>query len=208
MRSPRIAAVIGALAGLALMACEGAGMLPPPDPVRVSLQQGDVPAEFGRCPGSGAVDGYLRELRSAGPAAHDELQAAWRDAQSRGAAAGAVSVYASQPAACTARLGTGDGPSVSTVVVSFRGEAAAAAQYRHGMLGFTTPSEDREVAGLTRGPATGAGRNSWVLERSVRGRALIVGYWERDAVVVLFVAVDADPLRAKQALSAVDRRIG
>ena len=96
---------------------------------------------------------------------------------------------------------------MTSLVVEFHDDAAARAAYQRGVLGFTTPNEDAAVAGMNRGAATGFGRNAWVLQRSVDGRSLIVGLWERDAVLVLVVAVDADPLNTQRALSAVDGRI-
>jgi hypothetical protein len=202
-RGSRLAAV---LVWVALVACQGPGATPP-DPAQVGLQRGDLPAELHRCPASGDVAAFARSLQPADAAAHDELQSAWRDLQHGGAMQAAVTAYTVQPAACTARIGTGDGTSVTSFVVRFRDDGAATSAYQRGVLGFTTPSEDAEVPNMARGAATGIGRNAWVLQRSVGGRSLIVGLWERDAVLVLFVAVDADPLHAKQALSQVDGRI-
>jgi hypothetical protein len=153
------------------------------------------------------MDGYLRTLQRSSVPAHDELLAAWRDLQRRGGVEAAVAVYAAQPAACASRLGAGDGASVTTLVVRFRDDGAASAAYQQGVLGFTTPSEDAAVPNMMRGAATGIGRNAWVLQRTAQGRALVVGLWERNAVLVLFMAVDVDPLHAKQALSTVDGRI-
>ena len=207
MRSTRTALLAGVLAWLAVAACQAPGPPVPPDPGRVGLQAGDLPASLKRCPASGAVDGYLRSLQAANRAAHDELAAAWQDLKRRGAAQAAVTVYGERPTACTARLGTGEGASVSTMVVTFQAENAASDTYQRGFLGFTTLGADQEVDDMKRGAATGIGRNAWVLQRSVQGRALIVGLWERDQVAVLFIAVDEDPLHAKQALSSVDGRI-
>ncbi len=206
MRSPRAVLLAGALVWVAV-ACQTPGAIGPPDPSRVGLQAGDLPGDLKRCPASGTVDGYLRGLLGADRAAHDELATAWEDLKRRGAAQAAVTVYAERTAACTARLGTGEGASVSTVVVTFQDEKAASDAYQRGVLGFTTLGEDQEVDDMKRGAATGMGRNAWVLQRSVQGRALIVGLWERDQVAVLFIAVDEDPLHAKQALSSVDGRI-
>ena len=206
MRSPRALVAAGALAWLALVGCTVAGA-PTVSPAQIGLQQGDLPSELARCPASGEIGGYLRSPQPSNRPAHDELQSAWQDLQRHGATQAAVTVYAAEPAACAARLGTGEGTSVSSLVVQFRDDAAATAAYQRGVLGFTTPSEDADVPGMDRGAATGVGRNSWVLQRSVQGRVLIVGLWERNAVLVLFVAVDADPLNAKRALSDVDGRI-
>jgi len=206
MPSRRAEVLLGALVWLALVACEGPGV-PTRSPAQIGLQMDDLPAGVQRCPASGDIETFLRRLKVSGSPAHDELLGAWQDLRGHGAVEGAVTVYTVKPAACSARLGTGDGTSVTSIVVRFRDDNAARAAYRRGMLGFTTPSEDAEVPGMSRGAATGVGQNAWVLERSVQGRALIVGLWERDEVLVLFVAVDADPLNAKHALAAVDERI-
>ena len=206
MRSYRAAAVASALAWLALVACEGAGA-PSVPPAQIGLQRGVVAPTLVRCPASGDIGAFLHSPKPNQQPAHDELLSAWQDLQHHGAAKAAVTVYAAQPPACAARLGTGDGETVTSLVVEFHNDGAAAATYERGVLGFTTPHQDAEVAGMDRGAATGIGRNSWVLQRSVDGRSLIVGLWERNAVLVLFVAVDADPLNAKRALLAVDGRI-
>ena len=206
MRSP-CAPLVAALVALALAACDAATLTPPPDPVKIGLQAGDLPASLQRCSASGDVDAYLRDVQGRNRDAHDELAAAWTDLQRRGATGAAVAVYAEQPAACGARLGTGAGPNVSSVVVRFKDEKAAASAFRRGMLGFSTPSEDEEIDDMTLGPATGLGRNAWVLERSVQGRSLIVALWERHEVTVLLMAADADPLHAKRALAAIDGRM-
>ena len=164
-------------------------------------------AEIGRCPGSGAIDGYLRELGRRNPGARDELRTAWADLKRRGAVSAAVAVYTARAVACDARLGAGDGPSTSSLVVAFQSEEAAAGAYRQGMLSFTTPGADEEVDGLVQGAATGLGRSAWIVQRQVNGRATLVAYWQRHTVAAMVIAVDEDPLHARQALTAVDGRI-
>jgi len=198
-----------ALALLSLLSCDMTSppAAPPPDPAAISLQPGDLPDDFQRCPASGDIKRYLQFLERTSATGREELASGWRDLQLNGAAGAAVTVLAQQQAACGARLGTGAGPSATTVVVRFRDEGAATAAYQRGMLGFATPNEDQEVAGMVRGAATGVGRNAWVVERSVNGRSLLVGLWQRHLIAVLFVAIDSDPLHTKQAMAAVDRRI-
>jgi hypothetical protein len=196
-----------ALVCIGLVACDAALVSQPPDPGPIGLQQGDLPSNMPRCPASGPIDGYLRELQTKDPAAHDELQAAWRDLQKTGATRAAVAVYATQPGACTARLGAGSGSSMTSLVVAFKDETVASDAFRRGVLGFATPSDDQQVDGMTRGFATGLGDSSWMLERSIQGRSLIVAYCERHAVTAFVVATDTDPLHAKQAAAAVAGRI-
>ena len=205
----RYALGLGALALLSVLSCNVTSAPAPrqPDPTVISLQTGDLPADFQRCPASGDIGRYLQFLQGTSTAARDELASGWRALQLNGASRAAVTVLAQQQAACGARLGTGAGPSVTTLVVRFRDEGAAASAYEHGMWGFATPSAEAEVAGMARGAATGIGRNAWVLERSVNGRSLLVGLWQRHLIAVLLVAVDSDPLQTKQAIATVDGRI-
>jgi hypothetical protein len=198
--------MVGALTALGLGACNLAGAPPPVDPAQVVLQPGDI-AGLQRCAGSGPIDGWLTHLSGPGRAAHDELSTTWSDLRHQGADEAAIAVYTAQPATCAARMGTGPGASASSLVVRFRDENAAVAVYRSGLLGFATPGEDQQVQGMSRGAATGIGRNAWTMQEVVSGRQLTVGLWARNATVVLFVTADVDPLHAKQALNAVDGRI-
>lgn len=202
----RSALVASTLIGLTLVACDATGAHGQPDPVAIGLQSGDLPGEFQRCSSSGEINSYLRVLQARNQTARDELASAWREVQDYGGSQAAVTVYSQQRAACDARLAAGDGPNVTTAVVRFHNESAASDAYPRGMFGFPTPSEDAAVPGLTRGVATGLGRNAWILQRSVSGRSLMVALWQRHLVAVLFVAVDADPLHGSQAIAAIDRR--
>lgn len=206
MRSTAHAALVGLLAWLALSACD-AGPPVTPDPVQAGLQAGDVPANLRRCPGSGAIDGFLQELGRRNPAARDEVQQSWRELKQAGGSDAAIDLFAAAPAACAARLGTGDGTTVASYVVRFRDEQSAAAAFRKGMLGFGTPNQDEQIEGLTQGAATGVGQTSWIVQRQVGGRALFVACWQRGAMAALLLGVDLDPLHARQAMTAVDGRI-
>lgn len=206
MRWHRSGLVASALIGLTLVACDATGAHGQPDPAAIGLQSGDLPGEFERCSSSGEIGSYLRVLQARNQTARDELASAWREVQDYGGSQAAVTVYSQQRAACDARLAAGDGPNVTSVVVRFHNQSAASDAYQRGMFGFSTPSEGAEVPGLTRGMATGVGRNAWILQRSVNKRSLMVALWQRHLIAVLFVAVDADPLHANQAIAAVDRR--
>ena len=206
MRRRTSALVASILIGLTLAACDGTGAHGQPDPAAIGLQSGDLPGEFQRCSSSSEIGSYLRVLQARNQTARDELASAWREVQDYGGSQAAVTVYSQQRAACDARLAAGDGPSVTTVVVRFHNESAASDAYQRGMFGFSTPSEGAEVPGLTRGVATGVGRNAWILQRMVNKRSLMVALWQRHLIAVLFAAVDADPLHANQAIAAVDRR--
>ena len=207
MRWHRYTLAASALAWLSVAACDSSGPPALPNPSEISLQPGDLPSDFQRCQASGDIDRYLKVLQHSNPDARDELASAWHDLQHHGASVAAIAVVAQQLPACGTRVGTGPGASATSLVVRFRSEDMASAAYERGMLGFTTPSANEDVPDMARGAATGVGRNAWVLERSLNGRSLLVGLWQRHTVAVLFVAVDVDPLHAKQAIATVDRRI-
>src|SRR5262249_16666361 len=104
----RCALGLGAVALLSVLSCNlpRAPARPPPDPAAISLQPGDLPADFQRCPASGDIGRYLRLLQGTSTAARDEMASGWRELQLNGASVGAVTVLAQQQASCGGRLGS------------------------------------------------------------------------------------------------------
>ncbi len=199
--------VLAAILATVLAACQATGPLAPKDPADVGLRPVDLPSTLRRCPGSGDLGDHLRATGAEGGPARDELQAAWRTLQREGAQQAAVAVYASDRASCTARLGTGPGPNASSLVVRYRDDGAALGAYRQGMLGFPTPGQDEQVPGLQQGTATGLGQDSWLLEQNAAGRSVFVAYWRRGSYTAFFLAVDLDPLHARQAVGSIAARM-
>ncbi|HLH70195.1 MAG TPA: hypothetical protein VKY90_14555 [Candidatus Dormibacteraeota bacterium] len=190
-----------------LAACQAIGPLAPKNPTEIGLRSGDLPSTLQRCPGSGDLTSYLRTARTEGGSAWDELQTTWRTLQHEGAQQAAVAVYASDRAACTMRLGTGPGSSASSLVVRYHDDRAALAAYQRGMLGFPTPGQDEQVPGLQQGAATGLSQESWLLEQNAAGRSVFVACWQRGSYTGFFLAVDLDPLHARQAVTSIAARM-
>src|SRR5437879_357156 len=165
------------LAGLALAACQVSST--PVDPARVGLQRGDVPADLARCPNSGAIGSYLKQLSAQDPGGHATLQQGWRQLRAAGAVEGAITVYAAAPGDCLKEPGAGAGRLVATLVTRFDSDQAAAAAYPKGAMGFPTPSQDQEEPGLQQGVATQLSPNSWLLQREVGPSWLAVAYVQR-----------------------------
>ena len=195
------------LASVLLAACQAVGPLAPKDPAQIGLRSGDLPSTLQRCPGSGDLAGYLSRTGPEGSAARGELQASWRTLQHEGAQQAAVAVYAADRAACAARLGTGPGPNATSLVVRYRDDGAALDAYRQGVLGFPTPAQDEQIPGLRQGAATGLGQDSWLLQQSAAGRSVFVAYWRRGSYTAFFLAVDLDPLHAREAVGAMGARM-
>ena len=211
MRSPS-GALTGAAALLAWFGLAACGFGPlgtaPPDPQRVVSRAGDVPVDLRACPASGTIDTYLRSVqRSGGGDAYRSLVDAWGQLKKEGATGAAVAVFAANPAACEARLGTGPGRSLANLVAVFPDDHAAAAAYRQGMMGFPTPAADAQIAGVSTGVSTGLADNAWVVNREVGGRALYVAWWQDGAVASFLVTTDLDASESTRAAQAVERRV-
>ena len=76
-----------ALALLSLLSCNTTSppAAPPPDPAAISLQPGDLPDDFQRCPASGDIKRYLQFLERTSATGREELASGWRDLQLNGA---------------------------------------------------------------------------------------------------------------------------
>jgi hypothetical protein len=204
----RVGQALAALLALPMAACGGSGAALPPTPAQVAVQPGDLPATMHRCPNSGPMDVYLRDLEARNPYASTILRGSWTDLQDAGATTAVLVQYAADPAACADEPGAGPGPNAATFVARFPDAQSAAAAFRKGALGFPTPPDGEQAPGLSQGDATHLSPTAWVLQRSVRGRFLYVAYWQRAAFTIMFVAADLDSQVAHQAAMAASRRAG
>ena len=211
MRSRRGASAAAAalLAWLGLAAC-GLGPVgtAPPDPGQVASRAADVPADLRGCPASGPIDAYLRSAQRPSDAeAYRSLADAWAQLKKEGATGAAVTVFASDSAACGERPGAGPGRSVANLVAVFADDRAAAGAYRQGIFGFPTPAADAQIQGVSMGVTTGLAENAWVVNRDVSGRMLYVAWWQDGAVTSFLVTTDLDGTESTRAAQAVERRI-
>jgi hypothetical protein len=206
LRASLVAAAL--VLSLSVLACQ-AGSLggPAPDPTQLTVGSGEVPADLLHCPASGSVDRYLAELKPKNQEAYQALQESWLQLRKEGAKSAAIALFATGPAACSARLGTAPGRSVANLVAAFPDDHAAAAAYQHGILGFPTPAPDEQVPGLASGIATGLSENAWVAQRSIGGRNLYVAWWQDHSVAALLVSADLDTAESRRAAEAVEARI-
>jgi hypothetical protein len=173
-------------------------------PTSVTLQSSDVPAGLNVCLGSGPVDVYLSVLSGADPTLASRESDRWVQLQNEGARAGAISVFAANPSACSAELGATAGvKAMASFVAQFADEGAADRAWQSGVLGFAPPPPGELAPGLTRGTSTGLGLSSFTYDRpSVR-----LASWRRSVFVALVVVSNLDLNTFKAATAAIDPRL-
>lgn len=191
---------------MATTACEVASPVGPPSPEQVALKTDDVPHGLKACPGSGSIDAYLKATRKMDPDTYATLSDSWATFQKSGADAAAITAYAEDRANCSGVLGAGKGRSLSSFVIRYRDDNAAAAAYKKGILKFPTPGAGQQTPGLTVGAGTGLGRNSWVYSQAIGTRSAYIAFWQRGPFDVIVLAADVEPNDARRAVESVDSR--
>ena len=173
-------------------------------PTAAILQSADVPATLNVCVGSGPMDVYLSVLATADATLAGRATDQWTDMQTRGATAGAISIFAANPSACKAELGaTTNVKAISSFVAQFADEGQADRAWQSGIFGFAPSPPGELVPGLTRGTSTGLGISSFTYDRpSVR-----LACWHRSVFVALVVAGNLDLTTFKAATAAIDARL-
>src|SRR6266705_1966146 len=80
-------------------------------PAAAILQSSEVPATLTACVGSNQpIDVYVSVMSGFDTSVGQRLAAYWSDLEALGAGAGAISVYASSPVACSKELGAASVP--------------------------------------------------------------------------------------------------
>src|SRR5437667_3584053 len=135
-------------------------------PTAAILQSAEVPATLKVCVGSGPMDVYLSVLATADATLASRATDQWTLMQTRGATAGAISIFAAYPSACKAELGaTTDVKAISSFVAQFADEGQADRAWQSGIFGFVPPPPGEPVPGLTQGTSTGLGIRSFPCDR-------------------------------------------
>ena len=168
------------------------------------LQSRDVPAGLNVCLGSGPIDVYLSVVGNTDPTVQSSELAHWMQLRNQGATAGAISIFAANPSACSAELGaTTRVKAMTSFVAQFADEGEADRAWQSGVFGFVPPPPGELVPGLTRGTSTGLGFSSFTYDRpSVR-----LACWHRSVFVALVIVSNLDPATFKSATAAIDPRL-
>ena len=206
------------LAALAMAACQGpgSGVQPKPaTPQSVTLQPGDLPG-MQRCATSGDVNTVLQHEKSVRSPSFDRHATEWEQWQRQGATDAYFAVYGSTWADCLAASDSGTGAPrgglVVGLVVLFKSESVAAANYRRDstLMGLG-PQDIRfiELAGgiTTFGNATGLGPESVIGSGRVAGTNYFVAMWQNKRFETDFLSYDVSGYDADQAVLTMNRRI-
>ncbi|GAC1504289.1 MAG: hypothetical protein NVS1B3_00710 [Candidatus Dormibacteraceae bacterium] len=168
------------------------------------LQSVDIPAGLNACLGSGPIDVYITTLANSDAALAARLGAQWEQLRLAGATAGAISIFAANPAACNAELGaTSNIKSITSFVAVFGDPGQADRVWISGVFGFAPPSSGQIVGGITRGTGTGLGLNSWTYDRA----PLKLASWHKSVFVAFVVVANFDAAAFTAATAAVDSRL-
>ena len=182
--------------------------LPSPTPHKpvasAVLQSADVPPSLKPCSASGDIDAYLTELQTADSALAGRMRQQWRSLKKAGAQAGAISLFASEAAACSKELGAGGtAKAAASIVIAFGDEGQADRAWLAGVFGFVPPVPGESPPGMVRGAATGLGPSSWTYNRA----PVRLASWRRTVFIALVVLTNLDGNTFQAAASAVDARI-
>jgi hypothetical protein len=147
---------------------------------------------------------YLASLSQAEATLGTRASDHWQQLRLQGARDGAISLFTSNPSACTAELGaTSNAKAVVSFVARFDDSGQAHRAWEAGVFGFAPPPSGVIVGGVARGAATGLGVSSFAYERpSVR-----LASWNRSVFVALVVASNLDLNTFKLAATTVDARL-
>ena len=207
----RLLAIIALSASLA--ACQsGAHPVVSPSPVPTPhtspaaaiLQSAEVPTGLNACPGSGPIDAYIAGLAGADAPLAARVSTQWEQLRAAGATGGAISVFASSPAACNAELGAVSNiKSITSFVAVFGDSGQANRAWGSGVFGFAPPASGEILAGVTRGSATGLGTSSWTYDRA----PLKLACWHKSVFVAFVVVGNHDATAFNAATAAVDARL-
>jgi hypothetical protein len=173
-------------------------------PTDAILQSAEIPAGLNPCLGSGPIDVYITTLATADPNLATRVTNQWDQLRAAGALSGAVSLFTSTPAACTAELATtSSAKSITAFVAVFTDPGQADRAWGAGVLGFTPPAQGELPAGVTRGTGTGLGISSWTYDRS----PVHLASWHKSVFVALVVVTNLDAATFKTATTAIDARL-
>lgn len=173
-------------------------------PTDAVLQSADIPAGLSPCLGSGPIDVYITTVTAADANLGARVAGQWNQLRAGGATSGAVSLFTSTPAACTAELATTSGAkSITAFVASFADSGQADRAWEAGVLGFMPPAPGELPSGVTSGTATGLGLSSWIYDRA----PVRLASWHKSVFVALVVVSNLDAATFKAATTAIDARL-
>jgi hypothetical protein len=207
-RIPVVVALVTILAGCQVASPPVAGPIASPTPhtpvAAAALQASDVSSDLHACPASGPIATYLTTIQTSNPTLAQRLSVQWQGLKKSGAQDAAITLFAADPAACTAELAsTANVRSAASIVVAFADEGQAERAWQAGILGFAPPAPGSSPPGVARGKGTGLGDSSW----TYRNAPVSLASWRKSVFVAVLVATNLDDAAFKAAAAAVDARL-
>jgi hypothetical protein len=207
-RYPLVVALVSVLAGCQISSTPVAAPIVSPAPhaaaAAAALQSADVPAGLQPCPSSGPLAAYLTSLQTSNPTLAQRLSTQWQTLKKAGAQDAAITLFAVDPAACSAELAaSGTVKSAASVVVRFADEGQADRAWETGILGFAPPAPGEIPPGVARGTSTGLGQSAW----TYKSAPVLLACWRKSVFVALVVITNLDDAAFKTAAAAIDARL-
>ena len=182
--------------------------LPSPTPhmpvTSALLQASEVPAPLSACQDSGPIAAYLTSLQASNPSLALRVSGQWQVLKKLGARDAAISLFAADPATCSAELAaSGSVKAAASFVAVFGDEGQADRAWLAGVLGFVPPAPGELPPGVARGASTGLGPSSWTYDRP----PVRLASWRKSVFVALVVFTNLDAATFGVATAAVDARL-
>jgi hypothetical protein len=150
------------------------------------------------------MDVYVTTLAHADANLAARIASQWQQLQAVGAAAGAVSLFTSTPAACIAELATtSSAKSVVAFVAAFGDAGQADRAWNAGVFGFVPPAPGELPAGVVTGTATGLGLSSWTYNRP----PVQLACWHKSVFIALVVVTNLPAVTFKATTGTIDARL-
>jgi hypothetical protein len=207
-RYPLVVALVCGLAGCQISSTPVAAPIVSPTPhtaaAAAALQPADVPVGLQPCPSSGPLAAYLTSLQTSNPTLAQRLSTQWQALKKAGAQDAAITLFAADPAACSAELAaSGTVKSAASVVVRFADEGQADRAWETGILGFAPPAPGEIPPGVARGTSTGLGQSAW----TYKSAPVLLACWRKSVFAALVVVTNLDDATFKAAAAAIDARL-
>jgi hypothetical protein len=150
------------------------------------------------------MDVYVATLAQSDANLGVRMGAQWTQLQAAGATAGAISLFASAPAACSAELAaTSNAKSVVAFVAAFGDSGQADRAWNTGLFGFMPPAPGDLPTGVVSGSATGLGLSSWTYDRP----PVQLASWHKSVFVALVVVSNLPAATFKATTATIDARL-
>src|SRR5579859_106799 len=182
----------------------------------VAVQSIDLPKGVQTCSASGDIDSFLNSVKTKDPNTYSSTKSEWDKAKSHGATEAEVVFYTDSKAHCDSITNSQNGdlasatyPIVINFVIQFKDQTSAEQGYTtESIFGFSESTiSSSAAAGVTKGTATGLGKNSITLLIAIGNQSFFVAVWQNKTFMVILAVINIDTAQAKKIASNENSRI-